>query len=183
VYRVPPYHYLHVLDQTSNVTRIELGPITFVRKDNEQVILGPERMVTVPPRHYCIIRNPVLRDHQGQVLHDGLGQVRLEHAEEEVRLQQEPFPLYPGEEVKIDVTLLKVVNALCALRLRVTRDYTHGDRQFRAGDEMLFEGPGTYIPRKEVEVVGDVKALVIKPNTALKMVATRETGTGLGWPE
>ena len=37
VYRVPPYYYLHVLDQTSNVTRLEIGPITFVRKDNEQV--------------------------------------------------------------------------------------------------------------------------------------------------
>ena len=37
VYRVPPYHYLHVLDQTTNVTRVEIGPQTFVKKDNEQV--------------------------------------------------------------------------------------------------------------------------------------------------
>ena len=37
VYRVPPYYYLHVLDQSTNVTRLEIGPITFVRKDNEQV--------------------------------------------------------------------------------------------------------------------------------------------------
>ena len=39
VFRIPPYHYIHVLDQTSNVTRIELGPNTFIRKDNEKVIL------------------------------------------------------------------------------------------------------------------------------------------------
>ena len=37
MYRVPPYYYLHVLDQSTNVTRLEIGPITFVRKDNEQV--------------------------------------------------------------------------------------------------------------------------------------------------
>jgi len=179
VYRVPPYHYLHVLDQTSNVTRLEVGPITFVRKDNEQVLLGPEKMVTVPPRFYCIVKNPVVRNAEGEVLLDGMGQVRLEHAEEEVRLQQEPFALYPGEEMQLGVTLLKVVPALSALRLCVTRDYedTAAGRgtQRRAGDEMLFEGPGTYVPRKEVEVVGEVKAYLIKPNTALKLRATRDT--------
>ena len=30
VFRVPPYHYIHVQDQTTNVTRIEIGPLTFV---------------------------------------------------------------------------------------------------------------------------------------------------------
>ena len=30
VFRVPPYHYIHVQDQTSNVTRVEVGPLTFV---------------------------------------------------------------------------------------------------------------------------------------------------------
>ena len=172
---MPPYHYLHVLDQTTNVTRLEVGPSTFVRKDNEQVLLGPEKMVTVPPRFYCIVKNPVMRDAEGMVLLDALGQARLEHAEEEVRLQQEPFPLYPSEELQLGVTLLKVVPALSALRLRVTRDFMDGQQQKRAGDEMLFEGPGTYVPRKEVEVVGEVKALVIKPNSALKLRAIRET--------
>ena len=77
VYRVPPYHYLHVLDQTSNVTRLEVGPQTFVRKDNEVVVLGPEKMVTVPPRHFCIVLNPVVRTAGGDVELDQLGQVRL----------------------------------------------------------------------------------------------------------
>jgi len=176
VYRIPPYHYIHVLDQTTNVTRLETGPQTFVRKDNEVVIVKPERMVTVPPRHYCVVLNPVLRDVDGEVLRDNLGQVRLEHAEEEIRLQQEPFPLYPGEDLKLKVTLLTVVPALAALRLKVTRDFTDGNKKERkAGDEMLFEGPGTYVPRKEVEVIGEQKAIVIKPNTAIKLRATRET--------
>lgn len=36
--------------------------MTFIRQDNEKVIVGPEKMVTVPPRNYCIVENPVLRD-------------------------------------------------------------------------------------------------------------------------
>ena len=40
VIRIPPHHYIHVLDQTTNVTRLEVGPATFVRKDNEMVVSG-----------------------------------------------------------------------------------------------------------------------------------------------
>lgn len=54
-------------------------------------------MVTVPPRHYCTVANPVSRDAQGSVLFDVTGQVRLRHADLEIRLAQDPFPLYPGE--------------------------------------------------------------------------------------
>lgn len=176
VFRIPPYHYIHVLDQTSNVTRLEIGPQTFVRKDNEVVLLNPEKMITVPPRHYCVVLNPVLRDENLQVLRDDLGQARLQHAEDEVRLQQEPFPLYPGEELKVKVTLLTVVASLEALRLNVIRDFTDENNQERkAGDQLLFEGPGTFVPRKEVTVVGQQKAIVVKPNTAIKLRATRET--------
>jgi len=175
VFRIPPYHYIHVLDQTTNVTRLEVGPATFVRKDNELVVLEPRKMVTVPPRHYCVVLNPVIREN-GQVVLDIVGQVKLQHAEEEVRLQQDPFPLYPGEELKLNVALLDVVPALSALRLKVDRDFKDESGVDRlAGDEMLFEGPGTYIPRKEVRVIGKQTAIIIKPNTALKLRATRET--------
>jgi len=177
MFRIPPHHYLHVLDQTTNVTRLEIGPQTFVKRDNELAVgFNPEKMVVVPPRHFCVITNPVMRDENQQVLFDTLGQARLQHAEDEVRLQQPPFPLYPGEEIKVKVTLLTVVSALTALRLKVSRDFIDKDnQQRRAGDEMLFEGPGTYIPRKEVEVVGKQAAIIIKPNTAIKLRAIRET--------
>ncbi len=46
IYRIPPYYYLHVLDQNSNVTRVVEGPLTFIRQDNEKVVFGPEKMVT-----------------------------------------------------------------------------------------------------------------------------------------
>lgn len=54
VYRIPPFYYLHVLDQNSNVTRLEVGPKTFVKQDHEKVILGPERMLIIP---YVLIWN------------------------------------------------------------------------------------------------------------------------------
>ena len=69
-----------------------------------------------------------------------------------------------------------MVPALTALRLKVSRDFTDENNQERkTGDEMLFEGPGTYVPRKEVDVVGQHTAIVIKPNTAIKLRAIRET--------
>jgi len=176
LFRIPPYYYLHVLDQNTNVTRIEIGPQTFIRQDNERVVLGPDRMVTVPPRHYCIIENPVVRSAEGAVVLDKSGQAKLSHADLDIRLAQEPFPLYPGEHLKQAVTSLTVVVANSALRLRATLDFTDaGSKEKRvAGDEWLFEGPGTYIPRKEVVVEETVRATVIRPNQALKLIARKE---------
>lgn len=41
IIRIPPYHYIHVLDQNSNVSRVEVGPKTYIRQDNERLVLGP----------------------------------------------------------------------------------------------------------------------------------------------
>ena len=120
IYRIPPYYYLHVLDQNTNVTKVshrvilsriqsliiplnlkvEVGPQTFIRQDNEKVILGPEKMIVVPPRHYCVIENPVVRDKDSKPILDANGQVKLRHADQEIRLAQDPFPLFPGENLK-----------------------------------------------------------------------------------
>ncbi|ELK37893.1 Short transient receptor potential channel 7 [Myotis davidii] len=62
---IPPYHYIHVLDQNSNVSCVEVGPKTYIRQDNERVLFAPMCMVTVPPRHYCTVANPVSQDAQG----------------------------------------------------------------------------------------------------------------------
>lgn len=39
IYRIPPYYYIHVLDQNTNVTKVEVGPKTFIRQDNEKVMI------------------------------------------------------------------------------------------------------------------------------------------------
>lgn len=175
IIRIPPYHYIHVLDQNSNVSRVEVGPKTYIRQDNERVLFAPLVMVTVPPRHYCTVANPVSRDAQGSVLFDVTGQVRLRHADLEIRLAQDPFPLYPGEVLEKDITPLQVVLPNTALHLKALLDFEdeNGDKVV-AGDEWLFEGPGTYIPRKEVEVVEIIQATVVRQNQALRLRARKE---------
>lgn len=64
------------------------------------MLFSPVHMVMVPPRHYCVVLNPVARDQDGEVLFDQSGQAKLRHADLEIRLAQEPFPLYPGEEIQ-----------------------------------------------------------------------------------
>lgn len=54
----------------------------------------------VPPRHYCVVSNPVARDDDNEVLFDQSGQAKLRHADLEIRLTRDPFPLYPGEEIQ-----------------------------------------------------------------------------------
>nr|XP_023648056.1 major vault protein [Paramormyrops kingsleyae] len=180
IIRIPPHHYIHVLDQNTNIARVEVGPRTYIRQDNERVLFAPLRMTMVPPRHYCVVLNPVVRDDQGQVQFDQLGQAKLRHADLEIRLAQDPFPLYPGEQIQQDVTPLQIVFPNTALRLQALLDFEDEDDEKRlAGDEWLFEGPGTYIPRKEVEVLETVKATVIRENQAIRLRARKE-GTDRG---
>ena len=112
-------------------------------KTNFRVVLGPEKMLIVPPRHYCVVENPVYRNSDLEVVFNEAGQAKLHHADQEIRLAQEPFPLYPGELLKQPVTPLKVVPANSALRLRAILDFEDQTGEKRtAGDEWLFEGPG-----------------------------------------
>lgn len=86
------------------------------------------------------------------------------------------------------MTQLQVVETNHALRLKAIRDFresltVNGETetiQRVAGDEWLFEGPGTYIPRVEVEVLETVSAIVIKPNQALRLMARQTCIDRLG---
>ncbi|KAJ3601680.1 hypothetical protein NHX12_032647 [Muraenolepis orangiensis] len=176
IIRIPPHHYIHVLDQNTNIARVEVGPLTYIRQDNERVLFLPIRMIMVPPRHYCVIANPVARDDQGQALFDQSGQAKLRHADLDIRLTQDPFPLYPGEETQLEVSPLLIVFPDSALRLQALLDFDDADAGEKrvAGDEWLFEGPGTYIPRKELVVLETVKATVIRENQAIRLRARKE---------
>ncbi|KAM9457874.1 major vault protein [Clarias gariepinus] len=175
IIRIPPHHYIHVLDQNTNIARVEVGPLTYIRQDNERVLFSPTRMLMVPPRHYCVILNPVARDDEGEVQFDTSGQAKLRHADLEIRLTQDPFPLYPGEEIQKEVTPLQIVYPDTALRLQALLDFEEDNGEKRvAGDEWLFEGPGTYIPKKEVAVLETIKATVIRENQAIRLRARKE---------
>uniref|UniRef100_A0A8C5EG46 Major vault protein n=1 Tax=Gouania willdenowi TaxID=441366 RepID=A0A8C5EG46_GOUWI len=175
IIRIPPHFYIHVLDQNTNIARVEIGPLTYIRQDNERVLFPPVRMVMVPPRHYCVVANPVARDDNGQALFDQSGQAKLRHADLEIRLAQDPFPLFPGEQIQQEVTPLQIVYPDTALRLQALLDFQEegGERRV-AGDQWLFEGPGTYIPRKEVSVLETIKATVIRENQAIRLRARKE---------
>lgn len=176
VIRIKPNHYIHVLDNNTNVTRIEVGPKTFSRLDHERVVGNPEPMVMIPPRHYAIIDNPVITKN-GKPELDQYGQAKLRHGDQEIRFSQEPFPLFPGEVISGKPTPLQVVQANHALRLRGIRDFTETSADGKtvikrlAGDEWLFEGPATYKPRVEVQVVEVIKAIIVKDNQALRLRA------------
>jgi major vault protein len=135
-------------------------------------------MIVIPPRHYALISNPCVRAATGEPSLDEFGNIKLRHGDEEIRLPSdkifsEPFPLLPGEKLVGKVNPLQVVPPDTALRLRCLRDFEEGGIIYQAGDEWLFKGPNTYIPKVEVLVVELVKATVIKPNSALKLRARR----------
>lgn len=146
IFRIAPYYYIHVMDLNTNVTRLVNGPKTYIRQDNEKVIFGPEKMITIPPRHYCIVESPAIRDKDGNVVYDNYGQAKLQHADLEIRFSQEPFPLYPGEVYRQVPKPLMVVAANAALRLKAILDFEDETSKTNrvAGDEWLFEGPGIY---------------------------------------
>jgi len=170
VIRIKPLYYIHVLDNNTNVTRVEVGPQTFTRQDHEKILGPPEPMVLIPPRHYVIIANPVVKEGNKPVL-DKHRNYKLRHGDEEIRSDPEPFPLYPGEKLVGKISPLQVVAPDTALRLRALRDFADGNINRTAGDEWLFRGPNTYTPRIEVQVVEVIKATVIKENQALKIRA------------
>jgi len=171
-----------------------VGPTTVTRQEHEKLVAGPEPMIMVPPRHYCMVANPVTRSGKdGEVALDSNGQALVRWGDEEIRFEQEPFPLYPGEKLSGRVSPLQVVAPNTAFRLRALRDFVDkeseppkagaaaaaaGDEkkgvQRRAGDEWLFCGPGTYIPRVEVQVVDVVRATVVQPRQALRLRARCE---------
>ena len=174
VIRIPPNKYIHVLDNNENIRRIVEGPTTFVRKEHESVIKGPEDMIVLPPEHYCVISNPVIRNEKGEPTLNKYGEYHTLLGREEIRRSEdflEPFPLYPGEELVKDITPYKVVENNTALVIKAIRDF----EDKHAGDRWLFKGAGVYVPKIEEEIEKQVEAMIVKQNQALKIRAIRDT--------
>lgn len=177
VLRLKQHQYIHVLNNNTNVTTLHVGPKVFTRQDHEKVLFNPKACVMIPPRSYCRIRNPCVRNANGDPEQDQYGQVRLRYGDEEIRFTQDPFPLMPGEVLVEDgepaIKTLSVIPNNTALKLVASRDFDDGRVRRVAGDEWLFEGPDTYVPRVEVDVVETIKAQELRPNSALRLRAKK----------
>lgn len=174
IFRIPPNKYIHVLDNNENIRRIVEGPITFVKKEHEIVIKGPEDMIVLPPGNYCIITNPVERDEEGKPKLNKYGEYQIMQGRQEIRQSEnfpEPFPLYPGEELEKGTTPYRIVENNMGLIIKAISDFG----EIHAGDRWLFKGPGVYVPKIEEEIEKEISADIIKQNQALKIRALRNT--------
>ncbi|KAJ8315004.1 hypothetical protein KUTeg_007154 [Tegillarca granosa] len=176
-----PLQFIHILDQNTNITRIEIGPQTIALRTNERLVVEPTPMVIIPPGHYCVIKDPCSNYIPGKACELRLGQY-------EVKLHGAPFPLYPGESL-VDapgflhsqsnyskaIKLLPCVKANYAIRLYAKLDHEEDDGTKReAGDKWQLVGPITYIPRPEVEIDKIVEPCTIKTGEALRIKALQD---------
>ncbi len=172
--------YAHVEDANRGVVLTEIGP-KVLTLDAHQSLVKKDKMVELGVGRYCVVRNPVERV-DGRVVLDDFGQARLAVGDREVRVGPLAFPLYPGEELEGKVEAEKVLGVYDALKLRALmpfEDTVNGQpRQREAGDEWLVRGPGRYIPRKEVQVVSEQKALMLRETEYCVVLNPIDRATG-----
>ncbi|CAL8079479.1 unnamed protein product [Calicophoron daubneyi] len=175
IVRIAPYEYVHILNLNTHVTRLLLGPKSYVCLQDERLVLGPEKVISLPVMKYCVVENPVVTDEDGKPVFDVFGQVKISLGDKEYRFHRDPFPLYPGEKLCGSIDSLPVVPINRALRLKALVNFVDNANNSRvAGEEWMFKGPAVYYPQKEVEVLCSVKASIIEINTALCLMATKD---------
>lgn len=187
--RIPPHHYIHVMDTNKSITRLEIGPKMFSFQDHEKIVDGPKKMINIPPRHYCVIRNPIVQNEDGTPVFDDHGEVKVRFGETQVRVQddlgihqfktyKDPFPLYPYEVIEEQVkkcTILKDNEALRLKAIRPFKDERFGGIERFPEDTYQILGPSTYYPFVEEEVVEKVKAFIITNDMVVVLEAIRDT--------
>lgn len=166
--RIPPYHYLHVLDRNTNVTRLVVGPQTFVCKEHERLVFGPEKMVIVPPRHYCIIANPAVRSKPEALQKDEEQKLQ---SKKEKKLEKKVEPQASQIEEHQD-RIRTIIEKEQATRGDVVYDaqgqavLLHGEKEIR----FSFDEPFPLYPGEILE--GQIRPLqIVQANTALLLRA------------
>ncbi|XP_070541280.1 major vault protein-like isoform X2 [Ptychodera flava] len=178
---IGPNKFVHVLNLTTNVTGLAVGPQTLVLQTNEKLVAGPTPCVVVPPGYYCIVKDPISNYEAGKPC-------QLKHGHFEVRFHKEPFPLYPGESLvdasdflmkpsptskdySAAVKKLPIVKANHAIKLTARVDHDDNGITRKAGDIWQLEGPLTYMPTAEAEILEIVQPMVISDGQALRIRA------------
>lgn len=176
--RIPPYHYIHVQNRDDNVTRLEIGPQIFIKRENESVVqAAPEKMITLSPMQYIEIKDPVLLDKDGKPVRNSFGEVSVHHGDHEYRFYEQystPFPLYPNECIVEEQQAFTIVGDNKALKICARRPFTDSAGVDRLpGDCWTQVGLSTYYPSINEEIEYMIDAQVIKVGQALRLRATQ----------
>lgn len=62
VLKIPHLYYIHVKDKNTGYERFVVGPRTFTSEEYEEVVKPQTKMIIVPPEHYVVIVNPVVKE-------------------------------------------------------------------------------------------------------------------------
>ncbi len=173
--------YAHIEDANRGIVLLEMGPRVLTLEAHQR-LLKKDRMIELGVGKFCVVRNPVERA-DGQATLDSFGQARLAVGDTEVRVGPQAFVLYPGEELDGDVQAESVLGVYDALKLRAVLPFEDpeaegGSRQRQPGDEWLVHGPRRYIPRKEVQIVSQEKARVLRESQYCVVLNPFDRATG-----
>jgi major vault protein len=177
IIRIPNNSYIHIKDNIKNITYLLEGPTTYALKSNEQLVKNVTANVQLGNSQYIKIGNPVSVQND-KIEYEPFGQVKLRWGEEEIRTDKEyrdPFALYPGEEVLTKVSNYVIVQSNEQIKLRALRPFfdTIKNKQRAPGDIWMIRGPCNYVPNVESEIMERTSAIIIKPNSAIKIRAVR----------
>ncbi|XP_065828200.1 major vault protein-like [Oscarella lobularis] len=171
-----PLEYVHILDVNTSVSYVETGPQTISLQDNERLTAGPHPFVVVPPGRFCIVEDPI-----DATTYEKGKQPRVRFGSLDVRFHGEPFFLYPGERLQGAPNLanykpalkpLPVIKPNHGLRLRARHDHVdENGTKHVAGEEWHLEGPLTYKPTPDAEIVDTISPAIVGPNQALRFRA------------
>ena len=103
---------------------------------------------------------------------------KVRFGDEEIRTNDnypDPFPLYPHEKLEGKIEKTSVILVHSALKLKARRDVLVDGKKRIAGEEWFKPGPCSYIPEVDVNILDTITATVIKPNTALKIKALKNS--------
>ena len=179
IIRIPNKSYIHVKDNIKNITYLLEGPITYALKSNEVLIKDVTANIQLGNSQFIRISNPLERNEKREVQYEPFGQVKLRWGEEEIRTDKEykdPFALYPGEEMCLKVQNYLIIQANEQIKLRAIRPF-HDEIKNKdrvPGDVWMIRGPCNYVPIVNSEILERIQAIIIKPNSAIRLRAIRE---------
>ena len=169
VVQIPANHYIHVIDNNTNIVRVEVGPQRYTLTSEETLEQSPKPFIAIPPCHYVKITHPVKDRHRLPYLN------LFDHYEYRYGDDIQPFPLYPGEKCTSpeEFIVLEAGSGVVVRASEDLRDASSGTFR-RAGEEWLMIGPQTLYPQVGVDIVGEAEEETLLEGEGLYLTATHD---------